>query len=99
YRDDWPSVHQFFLEHGFRRARDMVNYIMNLVDMPTPAARPSTAYTPLEPADVPALIAMAPEVLRTQDAEEVRRYLFHNPYFPSESLFALRSRTERTPVA
>jgi hypothetical protein len=99
YREDWPSIHQFFLEHGFRKARDMVNFILNLVDMPTPAARPSTSYTPLEPEDLPAVLALAPEVLRTQNVEVLRRHLFHNPYFPPDSLFALRSRTDRTPVA
>jgi hypothetical protein len=99
YREDWPSIHQFFLDHGFRKKRDMVNFVMNLVDMPTPAARPSTTYTPLEPADLPDLLALAPEVLLVHDLTELRRWLLSNPYFPADNLFVLRSRTERTPVA
>jgi hypothetical protein len=99
YRDDWPSIHKFFLDHGFRKTRDMVNFVLNLVDMPTPAARPTSLYSSLEPSDLPGVLALAPEVLRIHNVEELRRWLFNNPYFQPDSLFVLRSRTERTPVA
>jgi hypothetical protein len=99
YRADWTPVHEFFLRHGFRQAREVVNFVMDLVEMPTPPARPASAITPLERQDVPALLHMAPPVLRLRTAEEMERYLFHNPYFPPEALFVLRGRSGGEPVA
>ena len=99
YREDWPSVNDFFLTHGFHKARDMVNFAINLVDMPTPAAMPSTSFTHLEPQDVPALLNLAPEVLHTEKIEVLTKYLFKNPYFPPESLFTLRARGGKEPIA
>src|SRR5262249_24084745 len=43
YRGDWNSQLQFFLDRGFQRAREMVNYVVDLVEMSTPAARRNTA--------------------------------------------------------
>jgi len=99
YREDWPLIHQFFHTHGFRKARDMVNFAIDLGDMPTPAARPSTTFTPLVPEDVPAVLKLAPEILRIHDPAALERYLFHNPYFPADSLYTLRSRADQTPLA
>lgn len=99
YREDWPGVHDFFLKHGFHKARDMVNFAINLIDMPTPAAMPSTSFTSLEPQDVPSLLNLAPEVLHTQRIDVLTEYLFKNPYFPPDSLYALRSRSGKEPIA
>src|ERR1700688_2458020 len=43
YRIDWPAQCEFFLAHGFKPAREMVNFVMELTDMPTPSARPAIA--------------------------------------------------------
>jgi hypothetical protein len=99
YRKDWTAVGDFFLAHGFRLAREMINFVMDLVEMPTPALRVGSAITPLGREDVPALLAMAPALLRTRSAEELEQHLFANPYFPPESLFVLRSRTGDAPAA
>jgi hypothetical protein len=99
YRADWSAVNDFFLTHGFTKVRDMVNYVIDLVDMPTPPARPSSSITPLEKSDVPAFLAMAPEVIRAKSALELERCLFHNPYFFPEALFLLRSRSDNAPIA
>ncbi|MFO0846565.1 MAG: GNAT family N-acetyltransferase [Gemmataceae bacterium] len=56
HRADWPAQHEFFLARGFRPKREMVNYVLDLVEMPTPAARPSSNIGPLRPADLPALL-------------------------------------------
>ena len=32
YRGDWPAVGDFFLGHGFRLAREMINFAADLVD-------------------------------------------------------------------
>ncbi len=99
YRPDWPAVHDFFTAHGFRRAREMVNYVLDIIDMPTPPARPSSTITPMQPADVPAVLALAPNLIRAATAEELERHLFHNPYFGPEAAFVLRGRTAGEPLA
>src|SRR5262249_18139117 len=39
YRHDWTAQKQFFLGHGFRQVREMVNYYLDPADLPTPALR------------------------------------------------------------
>jgi len=92
YRADWPGVLDFFRHQGFVLAREVVNFVVDLVDLPTPSARPSSAVTPFGPADVPALLELAPRALRVNSAEALEQWLLHNTYFPPEALFALRSR-------
>ncbi len=99
YRADWPAVNDFFTAHGFALAREMVNFVVDFNDMPTPSARMSSGVSPLTPADVPAVLALAPEVLRVRTPEALHAHLFKNPYFPPEALFALRSRADNAPVA
>ena len=98
YRGDWPAQRDFFLAHGFQQTREILNYCMDLADMPTPAASTTIAVTPLTPADLPAVLTLGAGVLRTEDASILQTQLFNNPYFPPESLFALRGRTGQ-PVA
>lgn len=98
YRGDWPQC-DFFPAHGFRLAREMVNFVIDLVDMPTPAARTSTFIGPMKPEDLPAIFALAPRALRAATAAELEQHLFHNVYFDPGSLFALRTRREGPPIA
>jgi hypothetical protein len=98
YRADWPVPRDFFLSHGFLHARDMVNFVVDLADLPTPAARRSSPIVPLRPEDVPAVLDLAPEALRTDSAALLERHLFHNAYFRPDALFCLRSRTDGTPA-
>lgn len=99
YRGDWPAVADFFQKQGFRRSREMLNFVIDLVEMPTPSARPSSAITPLTPADVPALVELGRDILQVEGPGELEAYLFRNPYFSADALFTLRSRTDQTPVA
>jgi hypothetical protein len=98
YRPDWTQVHDFFLQQGFRKVRDMVNFVMDLIEMPTPPARASSSITPMFPSDIPTILNLAPGVLRVATAQELEKYLFHNPYFQPDSLFVLRSRANELPV-
>lgn len=93
YRGDWPVMHDFFTGHGFAKARDMVNFAVHFTEMPTPAARSPSAIKPLLPQDIPAMIELAPELLRIRTPDALHQYLFNNPYFPPSSLFTLRSRS------
>jgi hypothetical protein len=99
YRADWPPVRAFFEAHGFTLSREMVNFVMDIVEMPTPSARYSSAITPLTPADLPAVARLGAGVLRTTDPAALEEHLFRNNHFPPSSLFALRSKSDDQPVA
>jgi hypothetical protein len=98
YRADWPQC-DFFPAHGFRLAREMVNYVIDLVDMPTPAARTSSFIVPALPSDLPAMFALAPRALRVHTASEFEQWLWHNPYFAPDCLFVQRTRRDGPPIA
>jgi hypothetical protein len=93
YRSDWPVQQQFFHHYGFQLRREMVNYVLDLVDMPTPMARPSSSIGPAVPNDVPAILEMGANVLLIRDRAALEEYLFRNPYFSADSVFVLRHRT------
>jgi hypothetical protein len=99
YRGDWPAINQFFVDHGFRTAREMVNFVMSFLDMPTPSVRPANSISPLQPGDVRAVLALGAGVLQVASEAALRDYLFANPYFPATALFALRSAPEAAPLA
>jgi hypothetical protein len=99
YRGDWTGQAEFFVGHGFRQAREMVNFWLDPVDMPTPAARRSYPIAPAQPSDIPAIFQLAPQALRVDTPAELERHLFHNPYFPPEAVFVARSKTEPTLLA
>ncbi|MCI0460389.1 MAG: hypothetical protein L0Z62_25835 [Gemmataceae bacterium] len=93
YRKDWQPVTDFFLSHSFRQTREMVNFVMDVIEMPTIPGRPSSKVSQLERADVLAVFDLAPAALRVRTPEELERHLFHNPYFSPKSAFVLHSRT------
>jgi hypothetical protein len=90
YRADWPEVIDFFRRQGFTVVHDMVNFVLELVDLPTLPARTTSHVTPLERGDVPALFKLAPGVVHCETAADLERHLFDNPYFPPTSVFVLR---------
>jgi hypothetical protein len=92
YRSDWPAQLQFFQNNGFQQRREMVNYVLDMVEMPTPMARPSSSVGPATPDDVPAILELVANVLLIRDRAGLEQYLFHNPYFPADSVFVLRNR-------
>lgn len=99
YRADWGTVNDFFRANGFAQAREMVNFITEVLDLPTIPGRPSSVIAPMRREDVPAVLELAPQALRVRTAAELERHLFANPYFGPEALFVLRSRTGGGPVA
>jgi len=99
YRPDWPSVRDFFLAHNFVQTREIVNWVMDLAEMPTPAARPLLPLAPLTQADLPILFNLFPGLLRVNSAEELGEYLLNNEYFPADAVFVLRGKTHGQPVA
>jgi hypothetical protein len=99
YRGDWDGPLRFFHSHAFQTRREMVGFVLDLVDMPTPPARPSSGIGPLRPEDLPTVLRLGAGVLRVQDSAALEKYLFRNPYFPSSALFALRNRGDGAPLA
>jgi hypothetical protein len=99
YRGDWPAMRDFFLKQGFVQAREMVNFVVDLADLPTPAARPNSLLQTPTAADMAGLFALAPGALRVSSPAELERHLLHNPYFPPDSVFVFHHRTDNTPVA
>ena len=89
YRADWTAQSAFFEKNGFHKAREMVNFAQGIVDLPTMVVHRGLNITPIHPADIPAVAALAPSVLRLP-VEKLEQEWFHNPYYPSDSLFALR---------
>jgi hypothetical protein len=97
YRADWTAQAAFFEARGFRKAREMVNFVQNLIDLPTMIVRRGLSISPMTPGDAPAIAALAPNVIRVT-AEQLARYLLENPYFSQESVFVLR-RADNAPQA
>src|SRR5262249_39558766 len=54
---------------------------------------------PLQPADIPAILALYPGVLRVEQAAELEKHLFKNPYFTSDAMWVLRDRRGEAPLA
>lgn len=98
YRGDWPAQGAFFEKSGFRLAREMINYAMELSEMPTRMERPGTV-APLRREDAPAVAQLGGGVLRIQDPGRLEQHLFHNPYFSADSLFCIRQRQTGNPSA
>ena len=42
---------------------------------------------------------MGENVFRVSDRAALEQHLFHNPYFPADSVFVLRNRTGEKPLA
>jgi hypothetical protein len=99
YRADWKAQCSFFTDRGFRLAREMVNFIVELVDMPTPAASAPSSFSPVTPADIPAVFGICPPAFRVQTTEELEKHLLHNPYFAAESVYMVRGRMDNSPAA
>ena len=99
YRGDWPAQRDFFLGHGFRPAREMISFVLDLAETPARTGGPPAAPTPLRPEEVPAVYALAPAALRVNAAAELEAHLFKNAYFPAEAVFALRPSANAAPSA
>jgi hypothetical protein len=99
YRGDWALPKEFFMGHGFQLAREMVNFVVDQVELPTRTGKLSNPLSPLSREDVPAIFALAPKALRVSSPEGLEKHLFENAYFKPESVFVLRSRANNVPLA
>ena len=98
YRRDWEPVLRFFADAGFAKARDVVNFVADPVELPTIANRGSVPLRRLERSDIPALAEMGKGLIRLP-ADKLEQYYFANPYFPVEAFLVLEGREDRQPIA
>jgi hypothetical protein len=98
YRGDWTSIRDFFIAQQFEQKREIFNFVLDLIEMPTPAASATTQVSQVTPNDVQSLKDKAGDVLRASLAE-IEQGWFRNSWFTPASLFALRSRSDNHPVA
>jgi hypothetical protein len=91
YRGDWNAQLTFFTKYGFSKTREMVNFMLGMAEMPTPAARRHSAFSQVTPADVPAILELSHGALRSATAAELQVHLFQNPHFAPKSLFGMRA--------
>lgn len=89
YRADWAFVQHYFTARGFARARDVVNFCADPVELPTLLSRGKAPIERLTRADVPAVAELGRGVIRVPD-DKLEAHLFANPYFPAEAFYLLR---------
>ena len=89
YRGDWSSVLEFFQQHGFRKSREMVNFVQKLTELPTMVTRRGISPTALKREEIPLMVAMVPNLFRLSGVE-LEKYLLSNPLFSNESTIVLR---------
>ncbi|MCE9531898.1 MAG: hypothetical protein K8T89_12350 [Planctomycetes bacterium] len=93
YRADWAAPIAFLEAHEFRKARDMVNYYQNLLDLPTMVIRRGLNISPLKREDLRTIAAFVPGLMRLPP-DKLEEWFFANPYFPPESIFVMRKADE-----
>lgn len=98
YRATWSQQHTFFEGIGFTKVREMVNFVLEFAEMPTLLNRSTLPISPLLPQDLPALEQLYPGLLRLS-GEALEKFLFRNSMFSPSGLFAMRSRSDGTPLA
>ena len=98
YRTDWTDVCKFFLDHGFQRAREIVNFSVELSDirLPAPSQR---VMVPLRDGDLEAVRDLVPGMVRVDSEVELRRHFFENPYFGPDAVFLCRDDHDPRKVA
>jgi hypothetical protein len=99
YRADWTLQGEFFLGHGFAKKRDMVNFVLDLAEMPTPAARPHSPVVPLEASEIKYVFELVSGNAGASSAEELEQHLLRNKYFPASSCYLVRDRNDGKPSA
>jgi hypothetical protein len=99
YRADWLAQLEFFRAQGFQLKREMVNYILDMVEMPTiPTSRPSSGVSPLQRDEIPAVWTLGLGLIRSATPAELDQHLLHNPYFPASCVFVQRKQAGNAPV-
>jgi len=98
YHQEWTQVRDFLTAHQFVETRQMVNYVLSLMETPTLTGLVSRAIRPIEPGDINGVHALGPDVWRC-GVQQLESHLFRNAYFPPESIFVMQSRSSNEVIA
>lgn len=90
YRSDWREVLGFLGQQGFRRAREMINYVGEPAGLPHTIERPGTIIAPLLKADLPTVMRLGCGLFGAETEGELAAFLLENPYFEAKSAYLLR---------
>lgn len=88
-RADWVDHVEFFDDHGFVKAREVVNFTQSIADLPTMFQRPGLNITLVKPEDMAGIEALVPGFLRLRGTA-LADYLLKNPAFPADAVYVLR---------
>lgn len=99
YRSDWVAPADFFRQRGFEHARDMVNFVLDVVDVPTLTVNVGLPQRRMKPEDIPALQRMGGTLFQGLSPTVLQQRLFANRWFPAEALFVLEARGSSEPRA
>jgi len=97
YRADWAFIQHYFTARGFVRAREVVNFCADPVELPTLLSRSKLPMNRIRREDVPAIAELGRGVIRLPD-DKLEAHLFANPFFPAEALLLLRD-SHGAPIA
>jgi GNAT superfamily N-acetyltransferase len=90
YRDDWENVNRQLMSYGFRRTREIVNFMANLANLPSEPSQPFTIER-LQREDVADAYELDPAAFEVTSADELAEAWMEGPYISNESQFVLRN--------
>lgn len=92
YQTKWSKVADFFQSHGFEQNREMLNFVMGLLDMPTASPSVNLHIKPLQTKDLPTVLELVRPISLADSDETLTDSWMHNPWFSSNSIFTLKNR-------
>ena len=92
YHAGWSKVADFFQSQGFEQKREMLNFVMGLLDMPTASPVVNLQIKPIQPEDVPAVMELVRPISLADSDDMLKDSWMNNPWFSPDAFFTLKSR-------
>jgi len=89
YRADWSAILDFFRNHNFAQARELINYVTEVAQLPRTTVTPNFKLAPLSHADAASVWRLG-EGLFQENPERLEQFYFSNPYFDPSCVYTLR---------
>ncbi len=90
-RGDWEPLAELLLNHGFEQNREMLNFQMNLFEMPTASPMTRQQFDRMKASDFDEVLELARSTALFATDEEIRETWLSNPWLDCEDLFILRN--------
>jgi GNAT superfamily N-acetyltransferase len=94
YRADWEDIGQRLESFGFRKTREIMNFMAELTRLPRDSAHPYTTER-LHRHDIASAYELDPTAFGATSPDELAKAWMDGPYISSESLFVLRDSERR----